>query len=376
MKRIVIFCDGTWNRMSADEPTNVLMGAQAVLARDKNGVEQVTLYDEGVGTSFVVNETIETLMAGAFGWGLLAKIESAYRNLIFVYEPGDEIYIFGFSRGAFTARSLAGLIRKVGILPRDQARLIRTAFTFYKDKATKPDSDEAQRFRMENSPLVVMKEADRTWRTKHGANPEQVAKLPRLTVRYLGVWDTVGALGVPRHLGISHFFGTGKYEFHDYALSSTVEAARHAVAADERKLSFLPTLWDNLEDLNGPDGDKYKQLWFPGDHGSVGGGGDIRGLSNQAFLWIMEGAAEQGLALDRQFLDQAAKKLDYTAMLHNSTKPIGWLDRISRKGDRDGPQQIGMLHESALRRLQHEQKAEGWQPYRPGSLKRLWPKTD
>ena len=99
MKRLVIFCDGTWNCMSADHPTNVLIGSQLVLPSDAAGVQQVTYYDEGVGT---IGPKAIKLLEGAFGWGLLEKIEAAYRFLIFNYEPGDEIYIFGFSRGAYS----------------------------------------------------------------------------------------------------------------------------------------------------------------------------------------------------------------------------------------------------------------------------------
>ena len=112
MKRLVVFCDGTWNRMSARYPTNVVIGAQATLSRAEDGVEQITFYDEGVGTTAPVFGQIERWLAGAFGLGLIDKIAAAYRFLIFNYEPGDEIFIFGFSRGAYTARSLAGLIRK------------------------------------------------------------------------------------------------------------------------------------------------------------------------------------------------------------------------------------------------------------------------
>src|SRR5690606_16747251 len=195
------------------------------------------------------------LLQGAFGWGLFEKIEAAYRFLMFNYEPGDEVYIFGFSRGAYTARSLAGLIRKCGIAPRSQAGRIREIFEFYKDAATKPDSDEAQQKRMIWSPDVVLKELDRKWRIEHGADPVSVASAKLLTIRYVGVWDTVGALGVPKHLLVNSFFPTKKYEFHDHQLSSTVNAARHAVATDERRRSFEPSLWDNLDILNTASGE-------------------------------------------------------------------------------------------------------------------------
>jgi uncharacterized protein (DUF2235 family) len=374
MKRLVIFCDGTWNKMSAEQPTNVLIGAQLVLPVDAFGTSQVTYYDEGVGTT---GGRVSTMLAGAFGWGLLDKIEAAYRFLIFNYEPGDEVFIFGFSRGAYTARSLAGLIRKCGIVPRSHAGKIREIFEFYKDAGTHPDSDEAQRRRMALSPATVLKESDRQWRLDHGADPSEVAAARPLIVRYIGVWDSVGALGIPQHLSINGLFKLGKkYQFHDTELSSTVRAARHAVAIDEDRLSFTPTKWSNLDTLNATTatGDKYRQVWFPGDHGSVGGGGEIRGLSNDALIWILEGAEAEGLALNKSAIALYRDKIDPLAPLKNQNKKPGRFERIYQRGDREGPQQKSLISNSAATRLAYEAKAADWSPYRPGTLKALWPR--
>lgn len=381
MKRLVVCCDGTWNRMSAVQPTNVLMAAQCILPSDSAGIRQITYYDEGVGTTYLVSRRIETMLAGAFGLGLLDKIEAAYRFIIFNYEPGDEIYIFGFSRGAYTARSLAGLIRKCGIIPRTMAGKIGDVVRFYKDKNTHPDSDAAQQFRMDYSPLVVLKEEDREWRVGQQADPHVINSLPLLNVAYVGVWDTVGALGVPQHLLVSRLFSTkDKYAFHDEKLSSTVAAARHAVAIDENRLSFSPSTWENLDALNsGKDpAMPYRQMWFPGGHGSVGGGGDVRGLSNRAFLWVMEGAQTQGLALDEARLVEVAAKVDHFAPLHNSTEKDGWMERIYRRGPRSGPQQRSLLSDSAVARLDRLEKKgrdDNWKAYRPDALRALWPKS-
>lgn len=375
MKRLVIFCDGTWNRMSAEHPTNVLIGAQLVLPVDTSGVSQITYYDEGVGTT---GGRLSTMLAGAFGWGLLDKIEAAYRFLIFNYEPGDEVFIFGFSRGAYTARSLAGLIRKCGIVPRSHASKIQEIFEFYKDAGTHPDSDEAQYRRMNFSAATVLKESDRQWRLDHGADPAEVAAAQPLIVRYVGVWDSVGALGIPQHLPGTWLFKLGgKYQFHDMELSSTVRAARHAVAIDENRLSFAPTKWSNLDTLNATtsSGDKYQQIWFPGDHGSVGGGGDIRGLSNDALSWIMEGAEVEGLALNREALKSYSAAIDPLAPLSNQSAKPGLLDRIYHRADREGPQQRSLISRSAAARLAYETKSTGGAPYRPGTLKALWPKN-
>lgn len=373
MKRIAIFCDGTWNRMSAREPTNVLMGAQLVRPVDDNGIQQLTYYDEGVGTAFLVNEWVETRLAGAFGWGLVDKIEAAYRYLIFNYEPGDEIYIFGFSRGAYTARSLAGLIRKCAIPPRSHAGRVREAFDFYRRTDVDANSDAARAFRLAAAPTVVTKDDDRAWRIARGEDAGAVQALPLLAVRYIGVWDTVGALGVPRHILFGRLNRGTNYGFHDTELSSAVHSARHAVAVDEDRLSFLPALWSNLVDLNHARGGTfYEQLWFPGDHGSVGGGGPVRGLSNHAFAWVMAGAAAQGLAQDSVRLQAAVSVADFTVALNNQTDKPGMMDRIYKRGARKGPQRLDDLADSTKLRMAHKGAAPDY-PYRPQTLKVLWP---
>ena len=372
MKRIVIWCNGTWNTASADYSTNVQMGAQSVKLADGK-IQQLNIYLEGVGTSHLVNEWLETRLAGAFGLGLFEKIAEAYRHIVFNYEPGDEIFIFGFSRGAYTARSLAGLLRKCGIVKKANAKQIRDAFEFYKDPDVRPSSDLAQQFRMEHSPEVITKESDREWRVAHGLSPEDAEKLSLICIKYLGVWDTVGALGVPQHLVVSKLFNTNrKYAFHDTELSSSVKSARHAVAVDEDRLSFTPSLWSNLDILNANHPMvPFQQKWFPGDHGSIGGGGDIVGLSNVAFRWIIEGAQQQGLKFDEDMLAYFADLENPVAPLKNISKQTGFFDNIYRRAPRNGPQRLEELSDSTLLRLELEAKAEGWSPYRPKTLEAI-----
>ena len=130
MKRIVIACDGTWKRIDAERPTNVARLAQAVLPAAPDGVAQVVCHLDGVGTGRGTGglaRMLDRTLGGLFGQGLTATLAAAYRFLVFTYAPGDEVYLFGFSRGAFTARSLAGLIRNCGILERDEASAIPAA---------------------------------------------------------------------------------------------------------------------------------------------------------------------------------------------------------------------------------------------------------
>lgn len=299
MKRIAIFCDGTWNRADAKTPTHVVRLAQALAPQGADGVTQVPLYFPGVGTGQGVTmfaRASDKIMGGAFGWGLDDRIEEAYRALVFAYEPGDEIYIFGFSRGAYTARSLAGLIRSAGLPPATATDRIPEAMQMYRARGphTHPDSEISKRFRADLSPDTPTSREDAAWRQAQG-----MAWRAPLKIAYLGVWDTVGALGVPGFLGALPRLLNQHYAFHDTELSRSVAAARHAVAIDERRRHFPPALWSNLGRLNrGPDGPtgRYSQLWFPGNHGIVGGSGRVAELSAFPTAWIAEGATEQGLA--------------------------------------------------------------------------------
>ncbi len=291
MKRIVIACDGTWKRADARRPTNVVKTAQAVLPAAPDGTAQLTLHLDGVGTgrgTGALARGLDRALGGAFGLGSMAVLAEAYRALAFNHAPGDAIFLFGYSRGAFLARSLAGLIRTAGVVERGSVAAIPEALELYRRRGpgAGPKDAAAQAFRARHS---------------GGAAPD---------VAYLGVWDTVGALGVPGHLRFAALANRG-LRFHDTALSRHVRAARHAVAIDERRRAFPPTLWDNLDALNcgGADG-RYQQRWFPGDHGSVGGGGPSSALSDDAALWVIEGAEAAGLAFDPAALARLAAGRD------------------------------------------------------------------
>jgi uncharacterized protein (DUF2235 family) len=370
MRRLLIFCDGTWNTESGEYPTNVVSAARAAKHVAADGTVQLVCYVQGVGTSFIVSR-LETFVAGAFGWGLFDKIAEAYRFLVFNYEPGDEIFVFGFSRGAFTARSLAGLIRKCGIIQRSEISKVREAYDFYRRADVGPDDEDAQMFRALHSPATIMKDIDREWRRK---NDFIVPDVPNFTVRYIGVWDTVGELGVPKYVLLGHLLNH-KYQFHDLNLSSTVVAARQALAVDETRVEFEPAPWQNLAALNATPGREgnYVQHWFPGDHGSVGGGGEIAGLYIRALAWVMEGAVEQGLALEEGVIDNWNGLADPLAALHNTAKPDGFVDRyLYRHGPRRGPTTPdGTLANTTRERLLHGRKDSSWLPYRPASLRRL-----
>lgn len=380
MKRIVILCDGTWNRSDSQHPTNVIRFAQAMSGVAPDGTVQVPVYIAGVGTgrgSNRISRRIDALLGGAFGFGLFLNIVDAYQHLVFMYEPGDEIYILGFSRGAYTARSLAGLLRSTGIVEKKFLHRVPEALgryrTLNRPATHHPSSPESHRFRLELSPRIATSPQEIAWRRENGYGD---AKL--LTIDYLGVWDTVGALGVPIDLPLLKEWAARRYSFHDASLSSMVKAARHAVALDETRPAFEATLWDNVDDLNresapAQGAEPYQQRWFAGDHGSVGGGGDIRALSSIGLAWIIEGAQAAGLAFDDGELRAILAEQDVMGPLRNSTKPGGILNRLMRlrSKDRAGPGGTGELHPSVVQRWLAEGKSDAFQPYRPGSLRRI-----
>lgn len=290
-KRIVVCADGTWNRpekdLAKDFPTNVLRMARAIDPRGSDGITQQVFYDWGIGSYY------EQVLGGATGKGLNKNIMDDYRYIVQNYQPGDEIFLFGFSRGAYTVRSLSGLIYNCGILKRPDARLIEEAFEHYKKPGYSyaPDGEKSIAFREAHS---------------HKSR----------NIKFVGVWDTVGALGIPiSFLGLLD----KKDEFYDTKIGPNVDIARHAMAIDEVRSDFEPTIWDPREKLD------LKQVWFAGVHSNIGGSyapdkqtGGL--LSDIPLQWMMQQAAEAGLVLEPHL--KASLNCRYDATLHNSRKHI------------------------------------------------------
>jgi hypothetical protein len=211
--------------------------------------------------------------------------------------------------------------------------------------STHPDHERSFAWRLGFAPEVVTSPAEAAWREANGHPPGHP-----LTIAYVGVWDTVGALGVPAHLSLLARAFNGPHRFHDTVLSRSVMAARHAVAVDERRRTFEPALWDNVAALNeGATGEDrpYRQEWFPGTHGSVGGGGDITGLSNAAAMWIAEGAMAAGFAFERVLIDALRAGIDPIAPLRNRREPPEVMESLMSVSarDREGPDDAGDVAE-------------------------------
>ncbi|MER5753730.1 DUF2235 domain-containing protein [Streptomyces sp. NPDC002088] len=269
-KRLVICCDGTWNRADQPNRTNVAKVALTVRRNAEDGTEQRVYYHAGVGV-----KRWERLRGGAFGFGLSRHVLDAYRFLVAGYDPGDQLYLFGFSRGAFTARSLAGLVRNSGILRREHADRIEEAWALYRSRTDNPSSDAARLFRG-----TYAYETD---------------------IRFIGVWDTVGSLGIP-DLGprlpkwltgpINH-----RWAFHDTNLSKYVNGAFQALAIDEERPPFQPTLWHQQPGAVERK-QELRQVWFTGVHVDIGGGFPDTGLSDITLLWMVGHAVRYGLEFD------------------------------------------------------------------------------
>jgi len=270
MKNIAILCDGTWNHPDAPCPTNVVKLAEAVQGLGPAGIVQRLFYDPGIGSS---GSSLRRQFDGITGLGISKNIVEAYTFLVENFEPGDRIFLFGFSRGAFTVRSLAGLIRTAGILERNAVARVKDAYELYRsrDPITFPNEVGARLFR-------------RTY------------ALEDITpIHFIGVWDTVGALGNPLYAKLGP-----RIQFHDTDLSSYVTHAYHAVAINELRSKFAPTLWYQR---NPVAAQTLEQRWFVGAHADVGGGRPKSVLSNISLDWMLKKANSAGLSVTSPALD-------------------------------------------------------------------------
>lgn len=362
MTRIAIFCDGTWNSPKIPETTSIHKLQSAVLSDPSQG--QVAAYFAGIGTDERFKGHTEQFLnkwgGGAFGWGLDGKVKEAYEFICKVYSAGDELYLFGFSRGAYTARSVAGMIRKCGIAKDTSPEGINAAFELYRKTGSQnaPDQPHIMSARKAMSPQFATSQKDAD--ARGGADIVQIA--------YIGVWETVGSQGIPPSVfGRAATLWNRRYKFHDMALSSLVKSARHALALDECRPLYTPALWDNLDNsvekigLNGGDTGPlrlFQQVWFVGDHKTLGGAGPEQALSALPLEWIVQGVGRLTLKPEVRFPLTAPDPL---APAPRIQKMLGMFSKW-----RLGPQHKRDLHASA------EARAVGIKSYRPGSLAKFF----
>lgn len=305
-RRLILLLDGTWNEDQEDAATNIVYlrerlfwGLQTKMREQEaakesdlkalpetyqqratsgivcEGFEYVVYYDRGVGTG----PLLDKYSGGLFGFGLDRNIRRAYKFLSFWFRPGDEVFVFGFSRGAFTARSLCGYIHAVGLLKCEHCNA----------------DNEARAWKYYRTPRQDRLSADWNFFRQPPKHPEQplIHDERGMRIRALCVFDTVGALGIPG--GIFRRFNRSRYEFHNTDVNSTVDIQLHALAIDEPRWTFEPGVWTKpkfqvIQEARSPT----EQVWFVGAHGDVGGGyvkwvdKERRGLSHLPLAWMLQ----------------------------------------------------------------------------------------
>ncbi|CAM3036420.1 DUF2235 domain-containing protein [Pseudomonas plecoglossicida] len=329
MPNLVICCDGTWNTpeqldKGVPAPTNVVRLHNAVADEDATGAHQEKYYHPGVGTS---GKWWDKALGGGTGSGLDDNIKSAYQKLCYSYAPGMDIYLFGFSRGAYTVRSLSGLINSCGLLKIADLeaaevwqRLDRLMKFGYRRKLEDRDDWIKLGWKFHN------------------------AKGASIPIRFIGVWDTVGALGIPDDMALLNLLDDrNRYTFHDTAFHASVQTGRHALAMDERRASFQPTLWTDV-----PANCDVQQLWFPGVHCDVGGGYRENGLADGALKWMIDEASRCGLAFNPKTIKQIHP--DFHDMMHDSCDGVFSLLPTQPRSIPNLKAQKASFHATALKR--------------------------
>lgn len=282
-KNIVVCFDGTSKEYCRDN-TNVVKTMEAIEIDDS----QVAFYDPGVGTFSIFGRTIGRkvgiLLGLAFGYGIRRNIEDGYEYLMNTYEPGDKVYLFGFSRGAYTARALAGMIHQFGILHEDSKNLIPYVSKMYFKKDKKKDPEVIKGFKAIFSQDCIP--------------------------YFIGVWDTVGALG----LNLSK-------RFHNKMLNTDIKYGYHAISIDEKRKAYRLNLWDKKEN---EDDQIIEQFGFAGAHSDVGGGCQNKEheLSDIAFVWMMDKASGCQIRLKKDWMTYLKPNIE--GKIHNSWR-LSWI---------------------------------------------------
>ena len=260
-KNIVIFSDGTGQEGGEGNPTNIYKIFRMLENRTP---DQISFYDRGLGTGW------RKFGGNAFGTGISKNIKECYEFIFDNFESGDQIFLFGFSRGAATVRSLSGFIHMFGMLPKSRPELIDKAWKIYKENDKKVQKTKAS---------TLLSKHHNMW----------------VRIKFIGVFDTVAALGVPnkfmsRVIDLAPWM---KHKFHDFKLSECVENAYQALSIDDERKTFHPIIWNpELKEHQ-----KMEQVWFAGAHTDVGGGYAEQQLSDISLEWMLGKAQPSGLRI-------------------------------------------------------------------------------
>lgn len=363
-KNIVLCSDGTGNKGGYGADSNVYKTYKAVDVTSNNA-HQFTFYDQGVGTdkSDTSKNKYWTALSGAFGFGFRDNVLHLYHFLARSYKPGDRIFLFGFSRGAATVRAFAGFLNACGLVDIQHAQgpngfdsdkfeaLVEQAFDCYRNKENKA--------------------AQEAFKQQYAVSGDDYAPNGNLIIHFIGVWDTVSALGFPKDFSVllQYFFGaldklTDQFpplahNFYDFELNNSIQNAYHALAIDDERQTFHPLVWNEHEFKN-----EVEQIWFAGVHSNVGGGYPRTGMSDVALVWMLEKAIAHGLVVYEDVLTSYRESANIYDKLYDSRDGIALYYRY-------GPRNLAELckdklkgniaiHYSAYRKL--KEFSEGYAP--------------
>jgi uncharacterized protein (DUF2235 family) len=348
MRNVIICCDGTGNEIS-ENISNVLKLYRCLRKTEKTQPRQLVFYDPGVGTLerpdpwHKLKQDFNAILGLATGYGLDDNVLAAYAFLVHTYQTGDQIYLFGFSRGAYTVRVLAGLIHKVGLITPEQVNLAGSGLIAYKQFS----SDEAPKLRAKFKSAVEAAAAENTLPQTAFDNAAQFARITSTrwpTIRFVGVWDTVASVIVPR---ADRFLAWPSLEELAFTLvNPSVQTFRQAISIDERRCMFRLKKWDvpqtfkhnRFNDAHAEPQD-ILQVWFAGVHADIGGGYPEKqsGLSKYPLLWMIDEATKCGLQVNQATVNQLAWGIqrkgspfsyvvpDVRGDLHTSLRGAWWI---------------------------------------------------
>jgi uncharacterized protein (DUF2235 family) len=359
-KKIVLFSDGTGNSSAKAQKTNVWRLFQAL---DQRNSSLLSKYDDGVGTS---SNKYLAILGGTFGWGLKRNVIDLYKFVCRNYQRGDEIYGFGFSRGAFTIRLLVGLIAREGLVPfHTQEELdhnAAAAYRQYRSKAFPSWSPIVIVLRWLRDAILRVKDWVKGYQTYSEVQTELRAQgRDEIKIRFLGLWDTVEAYGLPiAELKRGIDWVLWPMLFGDFKLSPKVDRACHALSIDDERTTFHPLLWDEAAEAEMVRRGEVKagritQVWFAGVHSNVGGGYPEDRLSLVPLEWIMREAKANDLPLDDKSIRKFAAESSPFARLYDSRAGFAAYYRYGprRMPIYDDPKQkiLPIVHGSVIMRM-------------------------
>lgn len=385
-RNIVLFSDGTGNSAASLFKTNVRRLYEALDLtdpRDPQIPRQFAFYDDGVGTSGFRPLAV---LGGAFGYGLARNVRDIYAFLCRTYRPGDRIYGFGFSRGAFTMRVVAGLILNQGVVRYDGdeaafARNVADAFRAYRSERYKENWTLARLLRPVRDAFLGVKRRALGHPvydpSKNYGYPWQPGS--PLEITFLGLWDTVDAYGLPiEELTRAVDTVVWPLTLPNATLLPGVKRACHALCLDDERNTFHPRLWDESKEPEPAPGkgERITQVWFAGMHADVGGGYADDSLARVSLGWMTEHAKANGLRLRPEIVQQQAALADENGPIHDSRRGLASYYRyrprdvtaLTTRPDMKTPHPVTIIkrpkiHESVLRRI-----AVGQDGYAPISL--------